>query len=54
MDEMDEWEIECEECGIGVTLHSPEPPDFCPLCGRRAEAFIVSNEQIKKAFQYEE
>jgi len=38
---MDEYEIDCEECGIGTILHSYDPPDFCPLCGRRAEAIKV-------------
>ena len=35
---MDEWEIDCEECGVGCVVHAYDPPDFCPLCGRRTEA----------------
>ena len=38
---MDEWEIDCDECGIGTVVHSYDPPDFCPLCGRRTEPGIV-------------
>tara|TARA_Y100000004_G_scaffold46666_1_gene51249 strand:+ start:13 stop:165 length:153 start_codon:yes stop_codon:yes gene_type:complete len=50
---MDEWEIDCEECGVGCIVHAYDPPDFCPLCGRRAEAIRMSND-IEKAFEYDE
>ena len=40
---MDEWEIDCDECGIGTVVHSYAPPDFCPLCGRRTEPVIVGD-----------
>ena len=42
---MDEFEIDCEECGIGSVIHSYDPPDFCPLCGRRAEAKRVEESE---------
>ena len=30
---MDEFEIECDECGVESLIHSYDPPTFCPLCG---------------------
>lgn len=50
---MDEWETDCDECGIGTIVHSIDPPDFCPLCGRRTEAIRISDD-IEKAFEYDE
>ena len=35
---MDEWEMDCEACGVGCVVNAYDPPDFCPLCGRRTEA----------------
>tara|TARA_B100000900_G_C20385437_1_gene636307 strand:+ start:608 stop:760 length:153 start_codon:yes stop_codon:yes gene_type:complete len=38
---MHEYEIDCEECGIGTLLHSYDSPDFCPLCGCKVESVLV-------------
>ena len=50
---MDEFEIDCEECGIGSIIHSYDPPDFCPLCGRRTEA-IRTDKTMDEAFFVED
>jgi len=34
---MDEYEIDCQECGNESTVQSYEPPEYCPVCGRRTE-----------------
>ena len=35
-----EYQIECEECDsvTVVLVENGEKPEFCPVCGRRAEA----------------
>jgi len=35
---MDEYSIECDECGNNSAIFAYDLPEFCPLCGRRAEA----------------
>jgi len=35
---MIEYVMECNECGNTTAVFSYEPPEFCPICGRRAEA----------------
>ncbi len=42
---MDEFEINCEECGIESAVHAYDPPDFCPLCGRRTEPKRVEDDE---------
>ena len=34
---MDEYLIECEECDSETYAIASEKPEFCPMCGRRAE-----------------
>ena len=34
---MDEYEIDCEECGIESIVHSYDPPEYCPICGSEIE-----------------
>lgn len=50
---MDEFEIECDECGVGSVVHAYDRPDFCPLCGRRAEA-EKTDSVMDEAFLIEE
>lgn len=50
---MDEYEIECDECGIGSLIHSYDKPDFCPLCGRRSESKKLDS-TLDEAFFIEE
>lgn len=35
---MVEYVIECNECGNTTAVFTYELPEFCPICGRRAEA----------------
>tara|TARA_Y100000004_G_scaffold45154_1_gene49563 strand:+ start:134 stop:289 length:156 start_codon:yes stop_codon:yes gene_type:complete len=44
MDELDEFEIDCDICGVGSIVHSYDPPDFCPMCGRRAIPVLNNSE----------
>ena len=43
-----EYRIECEECySITIILcENGETPEFCPVCGRRAEVEDISNENF--------
>jgi rubrerythrin len=43
-----EFRIECEECySVTVILcEDGETPEFCPVCGRRAEVEDISNENL--------
>ena len=40
-----EYRIECEECYSTtiVLVEDGEEPEFCPVCGRRAEVEDISN-----------
>jgi rubrerythrin len=44
MDELDEFEIDCDICGMGSVVHAYDPPDFCPMCGRRAIPVLNNSE----------
>lgn len=35
---MSEWKVECEECDNETVILSEgqDEPEFCPICGRRA------------------
>ena len=46
MDELDEWEINCDICGLESIIHSIDPPDFCPMCGRRAIPVLNNPEPV--------
>lgn len=35
---MVEYRIDCEECESTTHVQSYDEPEFCPICGRRAEA----------------
>ena len=35
---MVEYRIDCEECESTTHVQSYDEPEFCPVCGRRAEA----------------
>ena len=35
---MDEYFIECFECGEHTTITADSIPEYCPMCGRRCEA----------------
>lgn len=50
---MDEFEIDCEECGVGSLIHSYEVPDFCPLCGAQAQVIILNTDD-EKDLNYDE
>jgi len=43
-----EYRIECEECySVTIVLcEGEEKPEFCPVCGRRAEVEDISNESF--------
>lgn len=45
---MNEWKIECEECyAVAVILcEGGEKPEFCPVCGRRAEVEELEYEEL--------
>lgn len=45
---MSEWKIECEECySVSVILcEGGEKPEFCPVCGRRAEVEELEYEDL--------
>ena len=34
---MEEFNIECEECESTAIVLTYDNPNFCPICGRRAE-----------------
>lgn len=34
---MREWKIECEECDNESVIIGYVEPEFCPVCGRRAD-----------------
>jgi len=34
---MTHYRIECEECENTTFVQTYEKPEFCPVCGRRAE-----------------
>ena len=48
---MDEYNIECNECGEYTTIIADSIPEYCPMCGRRAEAESKMNHED---FGYEE
>ena len=48
---MDEYNIECGECGEHTTITADSIPEYCPMCGRRAEAESRMNNED---FGYEE
>jgi len=41
-----EYRIECEECESTtiVLVEDGEQPEFCPVCGRRAEVENITDE----------
>ncbi len=43
-----EYRIECEECDALtiILVENGEKPEFCPVCGRRAEVEDISNESF--------
>ena len=49
MDELDEWEIDCDICYTVSIVHACEPPDFCPMCGRKALP-VLKNRGIEEDF----
>lgn len=36
-----DYQIECEECDETSYVASEKEPRYCPMCGRRAEAYEV-------------
>jgi len=42
-----EYRIECEECeSVTIVLvENGETPEFCPVCGRRADAEDISQQE---------
>ena len=34
---MSEWQIQCEECDNESVIIGYVEPEFCPVCGRRAD-----------------
>jgi rRNA maturation endonuclease Nob1 len=49
---MSEWKIECEECDNESVIIAYEKPEFCPICGRRANAEDVDYEDYKLDPEY--
>ena len=47
-----EYRIECEECdNITIVLvESDDAPEFCAICGRRAEVEDISDEDFNHVF----
>jgi|TARA_B100000287_G_scaffold45289_1_gene40559 rubrerythrin len=43
-----EYRVECEECDALtiVLVEGDREPEFCPMCGRRAEAEDISETDI--------
>ncbi len=41
---MVEYRIDCEECDSTSHVQSYDKPEFCPICGRRAESEKVSHD----------
>ena len=35
---MDEYLIDCNECGEETMVQADSLPEYCPMCGRRSEA----------------
>lgn len=40
-----EYIIECSECNETTTVYAESIPEYCPMCGRRAEAESKMNEE---------
>ena len=53
-----EFRIECEECESMtiVLVEDKEPPEFCPMCGRRVEAegveYLDGENELKAILDY--
>ena len=43
---MTEYRIDCEECENTSVVHAYEKPEFCPICGRRAEIEKLREDMI--------
>jgi len=43
---MVEYRIECEECESTTHVQSYDKPEFCPMCGRRAEVEKMKSDMI--------
>ena len=50
---MDEFEIDCDICSMESIVYAYDPPDFCPMCGRRAIP-ILKNRDIEEDFLEDE
>mgnify|MGYP000025257800 CR=1 FL=1 len=42
---MDEYNLECNECGERTTITADSIPEYCPMCGRRGEAESKMNNE---------
>jgi len=38
---MSDYRIECEECEEPTIIIADEEPQYCPVCGRRADADLI-------------
>ena len=43
---LDEYQLECDECGIICFVQVSHQPEFCPCCGHEAFAVLVDEEYI--------
>lgn len=41
---MQEYGVDCEECDNSTIVLTYEEPEFCPLCGRRANVEKAEDE----------
>ena len=42
---MDEYNIKCAECNEETLISADSLPEYCPMCGRRAEAETLMDDE---------
>jgi Zn finger protein HypA/HybF involved in hydrogenase expression len=47
---LDEYQLECDECGIICFVQVSHQPEFCPCCGSEAYAVLVDEDFISHFF----
>ena len=41
----DEFKIQCHECNELTYVQAESLPEYCPMCGRRAEAESIKHDE---------
>jgi len=50
---LDEYQLECDECGIICFVQVTHQPEYCPCCGSETYSILVDEDYIRSFIEEE-